>query len=577
MTPFIHKDIIFYKGRVEDIVKDLHELTIKIDHAELAHTVHELRNRIHEPFMFVIVGEVKAGKSSFINALLETGREICKVAPQPMTDTIQQIMWGEKESVVTINPWLKQIFQPVDILKEIAIVDTPGTNTIVEHHQEITERFIPSSDLIVFVFEAKNPYRQSCWDFFAFIREEWRKKVIFVLQQKDLMDPADLQVNINGLREQAIRQGSTDPLIFAVSAKDELESRFDTSGFSGVRDYIRTNITGGKAPLLKIRNNISICENINERISKGLQVRIDQLVADQAFRQDIRLTLDQSEEKSRKEVIMLIENLLAVFDRNTVKTERELSAGLHFGTLVRRSFASLFSSGASAQDWLNGLKKDLETNLKNDLQDKIHDSIHELADSVQQMAKIIDLKIKGSQTILKDDQDIFSDIADRRTHVLRDLQEAFARFLHRPENFTDENLFAGQKSLAPTIATGSGMAVIGIILMAVTQTSVFDITGGVLTAIGLLFAGITIGIKRKKILQTFHDEILKGRNQLEEEVRDRLNTYVRHIKQRIDNNFSNFDNHLAIEEQQISIIEADYQGIRNRLEALQLEIEQVTT
>ncbi|MBK7009342.1 MAG: dynamin family protein [Saprospiraceae bacterium] len=34
---------------------------------------------------------------------------------------------------------------------------TPGTNTIVAHHQEITEKFIPYSDLIVFVFEAKNP------------------------------------------------------------------------------------------------------------------------------------------------------------------------------------------------------------------------------------------------------------------------------------------------------------------------------------------------------------------------------------------------------------------------------------
>ena len=148
--------------------------------------------------MFVIVGEVKAGKSSFVNALLGTGKEICKVAPQPMTDTIQQIIYGEEEEIISVNEYLKKIFQPIEILREIAIVDTPGTNAIIKHHQEITENFIPASDLIVFVFEAKNPYRQSAWDFFDYIHEDWRKKIVFVLQQKDLMNQEDLNVNING-------------------------------------------------------------------------------------------------------------------------------------------------------------------------------------------------------------------------------------------------------------------------------------------------------------------------------------------------------------------------------------------
>ena len=574
MVNFIQKEFQVFRGRIEDIVKDLHQLTIKIGHDELAKTVHELRNRLHEPFMFVIVGEVKAGKSSFINALLETEKEICKVAPQPMTDTIQQIMWGETESVVVVNQYLKQVFQPIEILKEIAIVDTPGTNTIVEHHQEITERFIPSADLIVFVFEAKNPYRQSCWDFFDFIKQEWHKKVIFVLQQKDLMDPEDLEVNIKGLKQQALKKGILEPNVFAVSAKDELAFRYDISGFSMIRDYIRTNITGGKAPLLKLQNNIDISENINDRIYKGLIIRKEQLNADRSFRNDISQTLDQQEDKSRKEVVMLIENLLAVFDKNTIKTERELSAGLNFGSLLKRSFASMFSSGASAKDWLLGLKKDLELNLKNDLQTKIQESIHELADSVQQMAKIIDLKIKNSKTILKDDQEIFSDIADRRSNVLRDLQEAFSRFLNRPENFTDEHMFSDQKSLVPSVATGSGMAVIGIILMAVTQTAVFDITGGILTTIGLIFAGVTIGLQRKKIIQSFHSEIQKGRDLLEDEVQNRLSTYVRQIKLRIDNNFTHFDNHLALESQQIDELEADYNAIKSRLEVLKGEIEE---
>ncbi|MEM8910031.1 MAG: dynamin family protein, partial [Bacteroidota bacterium] len=129
MNNLLSQDLQNYRTQMDQIVKELHELTIRIQHQELEKTVSDLRNRINEPFMFVIVGEVKAGKSSFINALLEAEKEICKVAPSPMTDTIQQIVYGEEEATVEVNPYLKKIFQPVEILKEIAIVDTPGTNT----------------------------------------------------------------------------------------------------------------------------------------------------------------------------------------------------------------------------------------------------------------------------------------------------------------------------------------------------------------------------------------------------------------------------------------------------------------
>ena len=217
-------DVIIKKTQIlQNIMADLELLSREIGNDSMSETVHELSMRIETPFTFVIVGEVKAGKSSFINALLESDSEICKVAPSPMTDTIQQILYGETEKTEIVNTYLKKIYQNIDILKEIAIVDTPGTNTIVAHHQEITERFIPYSDLIVFVFEAKNPYRQSSWEFFDYIHAEWRRKVIFVLQQKDLLPEQDLQINIEGVRKHAVEKGIEDPVIFAVSAKKEIE------------------------------------------------------------------------------------------------------------------------------------------------------------------------------------------------------------------------------------------------------------------------------------------------------------------------------------------------------------------
>lgn len=557
--------------QVEDAVKDLHGLAQEIGHRELAATVGELRNRMSEPYMFVIVGEVKAGKSSFVNALLDAGRDICAVAPQPMTDTIQQILYGDEESTVVVNPYLKKIFLPVDILRDIAIVDTPGTNSIVERHQEITEGFIPASDLVIFVFEAKNPYRQSAWDFFDFIHHDWHKKIIFILQQKDLLNAEDLAVNERGLFDFARKKGLQEPAIFATSAKAEIEGRFDESGFSAVRDYVRTHVTGGRGALMKLQNNLTTSKGILDRIRQGLDLRAEQYRTDLAFRADIHQTLDHQEAKSNHQSGILIENLLNGYDRITKSIGRELDNGLSFPAMLRRSVMGIFSKQGSIKDWLDELTQKLETHLNAELRAKLSDGVVDLADSVQQMAKMIDLKIRNNthNASVKSDSYIFEDISDKRAAVLRDLQEAFGRFLSRSESFTDARLFPENAAISPNIAAGSGVAVIGLILAGVTKTAVFDITGGVLTGIGLLFAGITAGLQRRKIVNGYFEEIERGRRQMEEALRDKLISYVRIIKSRINDNFADLDALLANEEKQIDHFEEHFTSLKNRFEELE--------
>ena len=572
MSTLINATIQSYKAKIEELVKDLHGLTIRIGHEELAQTVSDLRNRIHEPFMFVIVGEVKSGKSSFINALLATGREITKVAPQPMTDTIQQILYGDKEETVVVNPYLKKIFLPIEILRDIAIVDTPGTNSIVERHQEITEHFIPASDLVIFVFEAKNPYRQSSWDFFDFIHSDWHKKIIFILQQKDLMNEADLNVNARGLYDFAVKKGVAEPVIYAVSAKDEIEGRYDQSHFSAVRDYIRTHVTGGRGAALKLKNNLSTARNILDRVHTDLDTRAEQYQADTAFRADIRQTLDNQEKKSNHQVGILIENLLNGYDRITKNIGQELADGLSFPSMLKRSFMGIFSKQASIKDWLDELTKKLELHLNAELRIKLNDGVVDLADSVQQMAKMIDLKIRHSSTVVKSDSYIFEHISDKRASVLKELQEAFARFVSRSENFTDERLFPENAHVSPNIAAGSGAAIIGMILAGATKLTVLDITGGVLTGIGFLFAGITAGMQRRKIVKGYDEEISMGRARMSEALDTKLRGYIRTIKDRIGENFTELDAMLSNEEAQIARFHENYTSLSGRIQHLDDEL-----
>ena len=565
MNQIINQEVYAFRSRLEELAKEIHHLTIIVNHDELAETVSSLRNRINEPYMFVIVGEVKAGKSSFINALLDTGKEITKVAPQPMTDTIQQIVYGEQEEVIVINPFLKKITQPIDILKEVAIVDTPGTNTIIEKHQQITEEFIPSSDLIVFVFESKNPYRQSAWDFLEYIKDDWKKKVIFVLQQKDLMDAADLRINIDGVVNQAEKKGMSRPLVFAVSAKMEQEGNKAESGFGEIRNFISHNITGGKAPYLKLENILVTLNNIQHRIGVSLEVRKKQYELDTAFRHDVTESLDQHETRSKKHVDLLVENILNAYDQATGRAVSELNHGLSFPVMLKRSFTSIFSKKSTLKAWLESVANQLSDDLNNGLRNKLADGVSDVAESIQQMAKIIQLKVQNSQTILKNDQDIFSDIAERRNYIMSDLQNTFNQFLEKSDNFKDQSLFPDQSGVSANIATGSGLAVVGIILAAVTHGAVFDITGGVLTAVGLLFASITTMVKKNKIMSNFNIEIRKGKEKLATEVDSQIKLYIAHLRKRIEDNFIRFDEMLVQEEKQIALIDNDFDKLSVKL------------
>ena len=556
------------KGIIEEIIKEIHELTQDIQHKELSQTVSDLRNRIHDPFMFVICGEVKVGKSSFINALLESKTEICKVAPSPMTDTIQLIVYGPEYQMTALSPVLKRISYPEDILKEIAIVDTPGTNTIIAHHQEITENFVPTSDLVIFVFEAKNPYRQSAWDFFNFIKTDWQKKVIFVLQQKDLIDPADLQINIRGLEQYAKEKGISNPLIFPVSAKMDLEGKKVDSGFLPLREFIAKNITGGKASLYKMINNIKTSETVVDKIESGILIRKDQFAYDMEFRNDITKTLSDQEKISNNNINMLVENLLASYDTVTNSKRKTLEDGLGFFNVLKRGIGGIFNKGQSLQTWLKEFTADFESSLNTSMKDKLQNGLKDISDSIQQMGQIVSLKIQNSKTILKNDHEVFSAIAEKRSSVMNELHDTFQEFLKNTENYYSKDLVTENNKLAPNVATGTGIAIVGAMLTALTHGAVFDITGGILTTVGLLFAGITLGFNKRKIINQFDAELLQGRAKLGDELRNRLNSYVGDIKLKINYNFKKLDDHLEKEKDQIQMLVTKQNVIQNNLNQL---------
>ena len=86
----VDRALVEYQSSLDSLLNRLQAFSTEINNQQLQLTIRNLRSNINEPFLFVVVGEVKAGKSSFVNALLQT--DICKTAADPCTDVIQQLV-----------------------------------------------------------------------------------------------------------------------------------------------------------------------------------------------------------------------------------------------------------------------------------------------------------------------------------------------------------------------------------------------------------------------------------------------------------------------------------------------------
>jgi ribosome biogenesis GTPase A len=111
------------------------------DHETLAQSIHQL----DELFLLVVVGEFNSGKSAFINALL--GQKILKEGVTPTTTQINVLRYGETPDRRVESESLHILTAPVELLAELNIVDTPGTNAIIRQHEAITSSSSPAPTL----------------------------------------------------------------------------------------------------------------------------------------------------------------------------------------------------------------------------------------------------------------------------------------------------------------------------------------------------------------------------------------------------------------------------------------------
>jgi GTPase SAR1 family protein len=556
-----------YRFKLNELLHSMERLASDINNAALEDTVEGLRRNINEPFLFVVVGEVKAGKSSFINALLSA--EVCETDIEPRTDAIQQIVYADQPFITQIEANLRKIGLPIDILKDISIVDTPGTNTIIQEHQIITERYIPNSDLTFFVLFAKNPYQKSAWDFLDFVSAEWRKKVVFILQQADLLKPLDLQTNLDRVREYAHQKQIRSPIIFATSADRELSGDRDNSGFNEVRAYIRDMVSSGESYRIKLRSVSGTTQKIIDALSddvRGLQVQLD---ADRRTVDSIRSRIAAGRKRSRYEVDNLTERLIGRYDSLSGRIKREFRESLSVFTVIRRSFVGLFNRDASMQAWIEDFQERCQRDLKTSLEEVSNEGAQHFVDGIRQLLEGLTQDLNNVQKTQIQGNLISIKILERRQEVIESVKSKVDQ-LFADEELT-QSISTNADSMAAEIVGGAIASVAGIILHIIE----FTVAEAILNAVGIAFAGIgvvifAVGIawQRNRIIQRFEQALDSEKDHFKIEVTDRLNQKLSIIYEEVERIFVQFYDYVDHETDAIAPIVQRYQTIQTDAEQL---------
>lgn len=218
--------------------------------------------QLDDLFLLVIVGEFNAGKSAFINALL--GQKLLKEGVTPTTSQITILRYGENNESSLVEEGHTLMLYPVDLLSELSIVDTPGTNAVIRQHEELTTHFIPRADLVLFVTSADRPFTESERSFMAHIRD-WGKKVIIIVNKIDLLQDADeLNQVLQFVKENAHTLLGSTPEVFPVSSRLALRAKtgepqlWNASGFGAMENYIRENLDQTEQVRLKFLNPLGV-------------------------------------------------------------------------------------------------------------------------------------------------------------------------------------------------------------------------------------------------------------------------------------------------------------------------------
>jgi len=509
----------------------------RADLERLASLVHEM----DELFLLVIVGEYNSGKSTFINALL--GDEVFAMGDLPTTRAISILRHGEAGPPETIGDNVLLYHYPLDVLRDLDIVDTPGTNSIERMEEEITRQFVPRADLVLFVTSLLQPLTASELDFLAHIRE-WGKKVVFVINGVDRRNSDEQLDRVREYltREVTARLGADAPTLYFISAlqalRGKLAAKANAEGpaadarneYPALERYVLETLRETDRVRLKLLSPLGVLRHLLKGNVAALDTRLLVVHEDAKVLRSIRDQLDAYMREMRTDSERYL------IEVRNVLYELERRGRSWFERTIRIGNANFLRNKDAVE---NRFRAEVVA----DAPKAIEEVVHRMVDwTVQRNLKLwrsVFAELDAHTARLRESGALAphgdTEFQYNREELFAKLREPVERRLEEFDTDREAREIVDSVKAAVTSAFGVNVLAIGLggILVAAFTTAALDVTG-VLTATLFAIAGwLIIPHRRKQLIDDFESKIAKLNEDLAKLLRAKFEEQLTRYEQQL--------------------------------------------
>ncbi len=554
-------------GQLRDLLGDT--AASKEDRTALADSIRQL----DDLFLLVVAGEFNSGKSAFINAFL--GQELQTEGVTPTTSQIFLLKYGEVTNQVPGDKGVWVQTAPIEMLKKISIVDTPGTNAILREHEALTAEFIPRSDLVLFITSTDRPFSESERTFLAQIRD-WGKKIVLLVNKTDILTKeGERNQVIEFVKESAKNLVGEISAVFPISAKQAQQAKagqpqlWQQSGFEPLEQFIHDTLDDDGRFRLKLLNPLGVGLKLVRKQLSHSETDLASLEDDRQLLDDIErqmLYYDEDMQRNFKARLSEIDNVLYEMEkRGNDFFDETMRLGRIPDLMRARQMEKAFE-----QEVVGETPRDIESRVSELIDWMVEQDLRQwtaIADHMAQRKEAHDNRVVG-QAGPKE-----GTLAYDRQRLIDSIGAATRRAV---ETYDKEKEAMEMASAARTAVVNTGLAGVGVglgvLITVVAHTAFFDYTG--------IFAGIAaaaLGLlvlpaRKRKAKAEFAEKLAELRQKLVSSLTEQFTREMRRGAQRIEDTIAPFARFVRAENDKISAQRDELVELEAHISGLQAQL-----
>jgi small GTP-binding protein len=535
--------------------------------------------QLDELFLIVIAGEFNAGKSALINALL--GQKVLAEGATPTTSRVTLIKWGERPAEQVVDEGFTIYSYPLPLLKELNIVDTPGTNAIIRQHERLTDEFVPRSDLVLFVTSADHPLTESERQFLERILA-WGKKIVFVLNKVDIFENESALDEVRDfILKHAITILGDQPQLVPVSAKlaqrAVLEPMFEErtrlrtlSHLDELEQFINATLDDTTRLQLKFNNPLGVAERLIEQAEQDLSAQSESLNEDKITAASLETVITEYERELNSELpprLAEVENILYRLEQRGTD---------FFDTTLRLT---------NVQNLMRGdmIRAEFEKKVLADIPQQIEEQVQHLIDWLvekdlhewQQVMSYIQRRRAQNLDHLVGEG--YGPRETRRRELIDTVGKSVQTIVETYNRNQEAKELAAsvETAVAQTALLEVGAVGLGTLVSIAVLSSSLDITGVVAAGTLAILGFFVIPYKRKQAKDKFKEKMLALRTKLLGALTTQFNNEKKNVIARLKDGVAPYTRYVRSERERIDNAEAMLAELRQRLSELRARAQAV--